>query len=286
MQFLGTTPFTEYFTGYQPSWLTWYYQFKKEGYYDSQIITAQQLPVNTDRRVWAILKRIESSSNNNVPRTPNKKYEAKARSGTGFIVNKKGNIITNYHVVMGCRSIEVKNPFFSSKAEVIFTDKTNDLALLAVDTQPPQNSFGYFRSESGLRSGDDIIAIGYPLGQILGESAKVTIGNISSMTGIADDSNILQITAPVQPGNSGGPLLDKSGNIVGVVSAKLNEIATLKASGSIPQNVNFAIKSQTLQLFLDTHNITYFANNSEKTIVTADIVEKAIRYTVQIGCFE
>jgi S1-C subfamily serine protease len=114
----------------------------------------------------------------------------------------------------------------------------------------------------------------------------VTKGNISALTGIANDTSTMQISAPVQLGNSGGPLLDMSGNVVGVVSAKLNEIEVAKATGSLTQNINFAIKSQTLQVFLDTHEVEYQLKNSDAKLETADIAEKAQDYTVHVTCSE
>jgi S1-C subfamily serine protease len=97
---------------------------------------------------------------------------------------------------------------------------------------------------------------------------------------------IIQNTAPIQPENSGGPLLDMSGNVVGVVSSKINELAVARASGSLPQNVNFAIKSITLQVFLDSHSIDYDLKISDAKLETADIAEGADEYTVHVTCFQ
>lgn len=286
MNFIGITPYTESFTGFGPYWKEWYYQFKKDGYFDSEIIHAQQLPVNTNRRVWAILKKVQQPPQPPQQSQPDDNQKNnKFKTGTAFFINLQGNIVSNYHVVQKCNIIEVSNALFKSKANLLFTDNINDLAVLIVDTIPPP-SIGYFRIGKELRLGDDIIAVGYPLGSLLGGSVKVTKGNISSLTGIANDSSMLQISAPIQPGSSGGPLLDNSGNIVGIVSAKLSELATLKATGSLPQNVNFAIKSQTVQLFLDTHKINYSVQHSDKYFETADIIEKAEKFTFQVQCLE
>lgn len=138
----------------------------------------------------------------------------------------------------------------------------------------------------GIRVGEDIITLGYPFGSILGDTVKVTKGNVSSLTGIANDTSIMQISAPIQPGNSGGPVLDMNGNVVGVVSAKLNELSVVLVTGSLPQNVNFAIKSQTLQVFLDTHGINYKLENSDTLLETVAIVEESQDYTVRVTCFE
>ena len=297
MILLGTTPFNMPYMAVNPYWKESYYQLKKEGYYESEIKHFPQSPVNHNRFVVAVLDKITESKINPTPKAkqepeistpPEQRSIQKARiikTGTGFFVNKQGNIVSNYHVVRGCNNIEIRNVFFKAKAKLLFTDNVNDLAVLITDTIPPP-SIGYFRSGKELRMGDDIITIGYPLGSILGESAKATKGNISSMTGIANDSSMLQISAPIQPGSSGGPLLDNSGNIVGIVSSKLSELAMLKATGSLPQNVNFAIKTQAVQLFLDTHKIIYSLQHSDKNYETADIVEKAQEFTLQVRCSE
>jgi uncharacterized protein len=137
-----------------------------------------------------------------------------------------------------------------------------------------------------IRAGDDIVTVGFPFGSVLGSDLKVTKGNISSMTGISNDTSMFQFSAPVQPGNSGGPLLDAGGNVVGVVTAKLNDLGTLKATGSLPQNVNFAIKNQIVQIFLDSHGIEYLSRSTEKNLSAADVAEQARKYTLNVQCTE
>jgi hypothetical protein len=158
--------------------------------------------------------------------------------------------------------------------------------LAVIKSNSPVNSYAFLRGGRGIRVGADIITVGYPLGTTLGESVKVTTGNISSVTGFANDTTIMQITAPIQLGNSGGPVLDMSGNVVGVVSAKINELAVVKETGSLLQNINLAIKSQTLQMFLDTHQIDYKMKNSDTKLETADIAEAAQEYTIRVTCYE
>jgi hypothetical protein len=96
----------------------------------------------------------------------------------------------------------------------------------------------------------------------------------------------MQITAPIQLGNSGGPVLDMSGNVVGIVSSKINELGVEKATGLRLQNINFAIKSQTLQIFLDAHQIEYKMKNADTKLETADIAEAAQEYTIRVTCYE
>jgi S1-C subfamily serine protease len=108
-----------------------------------------------------------------------------------------------------------------------------------------------------VHSGDPIVAIGFPFHGLLTSDFTVTTGIISSLAGLFNDTRFLQISAPVQPGNSGGPLLDNNGNTVGVVAEKLNALRVAKATGDIPENINFAIKTGALRDFLDNSVVPY-----------------------------
>jgi len=285
MKYFGTTPMTQSFTGVGPYWKPYYFKFKKDGYYDSEIIYAQQLPPNTDRNVWAILKKKPENNEKPDAERDGQDKAIKSKSGTGFFINYKGYLVSNDHVVRDCKVIEIVNPAVKSKAQVLYSDEKNDIAVLKIENNAPQYS-AYFRSGKSIRAGDDIVTVGFPLGAVLGNDLKVTKGNISSMTGINNDTSILQFSAPIQPGNSGGPLLDTGGNVVGVVSSKLSELATLKTTGSLPQNVNFALKNQIVQIFLDSHGIEYLTRSMEKNLGAADVAEQAKKYTLNVHCFD
>ena len=103
-----------------------------------------------------------------------------------------------------------------------------------------------------VRTGDAVFTLGFPQVQLQGAEAKFTDGSISSLSGIAGDPKFFQISVPVQPGNSGGPLLDASGNVVGIVVSRLDAIGTLLATGSLPQNVNYALKSSFVLPLLES----------------------------------
>jgi S1-C subfamily serine protease len=313
MKYIGLTPHTTKYTGFDPYWKACYYQFRMvDGYYDSQILYYPRSATNANRNVYAELlkipKKVESKeepddksvvpkSKSDTETTPpegnktqdaepkNKRIIEKSKSGTGFFINTKGYFISNEHVVKDCKNIDVVNSTMKSRAQVIFSDQKNDIAVLKIDGNPVLYS-AYFRIGKSIRAGDDIISVGFPLGSVLGSDLKVTKGNISSMTGIGNDTSMLQFSAPIQPGNSGGPLLDNSGNIVGLVSGKLSDMGILKATGSLPQNVNFAIKNQVVQTFLDSHGIEYLTRSSDKNIGAAEVVEQAKKYTFNVQCFE
>ena len=146
-----------------------------------------------------------------------------------------------------------------SVANVLAIDEAKDLALLKTDavvtTLPP------FRTDA--RLGESIYAFGFPLAGLLASSGNFTSGNITANAGIEDDVTQMQISAPVQPGNSGGPLLDQFGNIVGVVVAKLNALKYAEVTKDVPQNVNFAIKSSIAVDFLKAHGLVTAVADAE-----------------------
>jgi S1-C subfamily serine protease len=297
MRYIGTTPHTIQYAGYNPYWKEAEYQFRMAGYYDSQILHFNVSPANENRHVVATLVKMpEKEYGKAVQSAPTEGNKAqkdepkgkqiieKSRSGTGFFINSKGYLVSNDHVVKDCKRIDVVNPAVRSSARVLFTDAKNDIAVLKVDGY--QTQYGAFRSGKAARAGDDITTVGFPLLDVLGSDIKVTKGNISSMTGLNNDSSMLQFSAPIQPGNSGGPLLDNGGNVVGVVSSKLSDIATLNATGSLPQNVNFAIKNQVVQLFLESHGIEFTNRSTDKNLGTAEVVDQARKYTLNVQCYE
>jgi S1-C subfamily serine protease len=204
-------------------------------------------------------------------------------SGTGFLINGTGHVITNDHVIKDCVG-EVHGNLVGESAmpmRVVSTDESNDLALLQTPGKPAGTAV--IRS-TGVHSGDSIIAIGFPFHGLLTSDFTVTTGIVSSLSGILNDSRFMQISAPVQPGNSGGPLLDTSGHIVGVVTAKLNALKIAKATGSIPENVNFAIKTGALRDFLDNNVVSYRTADSASDFKTSEIASAARAYTLLISC--
>ena len=146
-------------------------------------------------------------------------------SGTGFVVSRQGHILTNHHVVDGCTSIRVTTDGHKKELTVVGADAENDLAVLKLPA--PALSVARFREGRSIRPGDSVVVVGFPLHGLLASEANVTTGTVSALAGIRNDTRFLQVTAPVQPGNSGGPLLDQSGNIVGVVESKLNVLFQL-----------------------------------------------------------
>lgn len=204
-------------------------------------------------------------------------------TGTGFLISKDGWIVTNAHVVKDCSNVEVST---FGKATDIQTDKQNDLAVMKVTTLPASVQPLVLRNTPP-RLGEDVAALGYPLSQILSDGIKITMGNINSLIGLENDTRYLQVSTPIQPGNSGGPLVDRTGLLLGINSARLNDSYAIQHSGSIPQNVNFAIKSNILELFLQSRNISFEkdADTNAQQLSSADLADKVSKSVFQIVCY-
>jgi S1-C subfamily serine protease len=183
-------------------------------------------------------------------------------------------------VVDGCTELRAGG----YKIKIIAEDSNNDLALLKLDQSV--NTIASFREGRGARIGDKVVAAGFPLRGLLGSGLNVTFGNVSSLSGTGNDSRMLQISAPVNPGNSGGPLIDDSGHIVGIVTSKLNALLTAKATGDIPQGANFAIKSSIIRIFLDLNNVNYETARSRSPRSSTVIADEAAKYTLLIECWK
>jgi S1-C subfamily serine protease len=165
-------------------------------------------------------------------------------SGTAFFVAPHGVLATSLHVVSGAAHLQVVvDEHETVDAEVIYEDGANDLALLqvkALRTPLP------IRTSGGVAKGDEIFALGFPVPTLQGPETKATFGRVNALSGIAGDPRYLQMSAQIQPGNSGGPLFDRHGAVVGVVTATLDPKQTFGSAGYLPQNVNYAIKSDVL----------------------------------------
>lgn len=207
-------------------------------------------------------------------------------SGTGFLISTEGYIVTNAHVIKDCIG-DVQGNFVGqapTKLRVVAADEINDLALLQAKGTKKTFADPAMMRELPVRSGDAVVAIGFPYHGLLTSDFTVTTGIVNSLSGILNDTRFLQISAPVQPGNSGGPLLDMSGHVVGVVAAKLNALKFAKATGDIPENINFAIKTGTLRDFLDNSAVPYDTELTETELKTADIASAARAYIMLITC--
>ena len=195
-------------------------------------------------------------------------------NGTGFFVGTDGFIVTNAHVVDGCEHPKIISGLAEPLvAEVLARDTKNDLALLKVDS-----AFDHSATlRLGLQVGEDIAAFGYPLQGTLSSGGNFTLGNVSALAGMQNDSRHIQMTAPVQPGNSGGPVVDRSGHVVGVVVSGLG----MHSKGAA-QNVNFAINVNVLTGFLNSNGVSCDTHASGHPLQNIELAEKVRAISVLI----
>ncbi len=205
----------------------------------------------------------------------------KVSSGTGFLVSEEGHIVTNAHVVYGSTTIKVRGLNGSEyDAFLVKVSRKEDLAIILTNIKGGKTAS--FRTAPPIALGEPVFAYGFPLSGALSTSGNFTSGNIAALAGLADDTSQIQITTPVQPGNSGGPLLDSRGQIVGIVTSKLNSLKAADIINDIPQNVNFAIKSSVVTNFLAGHEIKYTQENSPQDLSPVEVAEKAKDFTFYI----
>ncbi len=202
-------------------------------------------------------------------------------SGSGFAL-KGGYLVTNYHVVEDAAVINVKGIHgdFSTSylATIAATDRYNDLAIIKI-SDPDFSGFGsipYSIKTTTSEVGENIFVLGYPLTATMGDEIKYTTGVISSKTGFQGDVSLYQISAPIQPGNSGGPLFDSKGNIIGIVSAKHNDA----------ENVGYAIKSLYLRNLSESSNNTSIlpSTNSISSLSRTEQIKSLKKYVFLIEC--
>lgn len=223
-------------------------------------------------------------ANNLIQKTPsNNKPGEYIASGSGFVITSNGIIATNYHVIEDAKGIDIlvnrNGEVKTYKAKVIISDKTNDISLLRIEDNTFTNfpNLPYAIKTNVLDVGTSVFAMGYPMSNILGEEIKVTDGIISAKTGYQGDIVTYQISSPIQRGNSGGPLFDKSGNLVGITNAGVPDA----------QNVGYAIKSSYLKNLVDVApiSITLPSNNSISGLSFTEKIKRLTPYVVLIKVY-
>lgn len=210
--------------------------------------------------------------------------EPQSWSGTGWALGN-GYVVTNNHVAEGARTITIKgidgdlNTGYS--AEVVATDKTNDIAVLKIKDSR-FNGFGaipYAVSSRIAEKGEGVFVLGYPMTQVLGNEVKYTAGEINSITGFQGDVATYQISAPVTHGNSGGPMFDNKGNVIGIVNSGITD-------KEIAENVGYAIKISYLKTLIESAglNITLPSNNTISSLSKQEKIKKVERFVYYIEC--
>lgn len=211
------------------------------------------------------------------PAVQSEPESAPAGFGTGFLVSTAGHYLTNSHVVSGCQSLSVDGVSAVNVGE----DKVFDLALVQVSDAPGATPAQF--SDKPARLNSDVTVAGYPLPEILG-GFNVTRGAVTSLKGVGGDGVRMQISAPVQPGNSGGPVIDSSGHVVGVLVSTIDPEFMVEATGNLPQNLNFAIRGEIAKLFLYQNGVEPIIAETGIVLAPEDLADRAKGFTALITC--
>jgi S1-C subfamily serine protease len=187
--------------------------------------------------------------------------------GIGFFVSAEGHILTDGLVVRECRDITSSHGGHITR---VAFDETSDLALLI--TSEKTDAWASLRGGSAPQVAEPVMIMKFP------------VGTISALAGLGTDQRMIQISTQTQLQNTGSPLLDRSGNVVGIVSGELNTIQVAETTSETTENVNFAVNLGTIQSFLDSHAVPYVLNDSTETKKYSDIAAEAMRYTVLLDC--
>ena len=198
--------------------------------------------------------------------------DAPSVTGTAFFISDNGMVVTNYHVIKDCKRLMLFDPQagWTAEARIVDVDAANDLALLQADIKsrplPVADQFV-------LKRGEEVLTLGFPSPDIQGASQKATFGRINAVSGIGDDIRHVQVDVPVQPGNSGGPLLNVKGEVVGVINARLQ--------GNF-QNVSYAVKVDYLRPLLDMASIKTTTASFLTSSSMASVVERSQNSVVMV----
>ncbi len=243
---------------------------------------ARKIGTSETLRVQALCREWLSSRKNNSKGSENPDLDAPAGgSGSGVIYSGEGYVLTNHHVIAGCTQYKVVTARGDEiSATLVASDEKLDVAVLKLSSRYRPKDFPTpprIVSSRKVRSGEKVFTVGHPLGDLLSSEAKYNDGTISAMSGMGDDKHIMQISVPIHPGNSGGPLANSSGEIVGLIVSTVNGSALLREENILAQNINFAIKSDPILAFLDDKGLSPDAGTSD-----ADPVEHVKAYSVKI----
>jgi serine protease Do len=200
-------------------------------------------------------------------------------SGTGFFVAPDA-VVTAAHVVRGCLRVTLDD---GTPLELIAEDPRRDLAVLRAET--PSDSWLRLQVDGRPRLGQTVAAVGFPFYGLAGRDIVLTTGNISSILDAESAADRIMISAPVQPGNSGGPLLSAGGEVVGMVAARADDAFFLEATGTMPQDMNFAVRLAALRGFLEGAGVDLPGNGAEALPITEGLAEEAQAAIRPVLCY-
>ena len=211
------------------------------------------------------------------------KRRVKATLGAGVVASRDGAVITNHHVVDGCAAITVLDTKKRRhQAALVGSDLKNDLALLRA--KGSFDAVATFRHRLAIQAGEPVTVVGYPLAAVLGTDPNVDFGYVTALAGLRGDNTRFQVTAPVHKGNSGGPVLDQTGRVIGIVTAKLNRRAVEKRTGDLPENIGFAVRGELAQRFLERHKVKVARDAGGPRLENTEVAAIGRAITVLVAC--
>jgi len=204
-------------------------------------------------------------------------------TGSGIVVNRSGLILTNEHVVRQCDTYQViLDPKNILKATLKASDTAKDLALLEVKES--------FRLAAPVRKnaapilGEAVMIVGFPLVNVLSTQPNVSFGHVNSTVGLKGNSTQMQIDVPIQRGNSGGPVFDAAGNVIGIVVSKLDALKLAQRTGDLPQNINFAIRGDVVRSFLEAQHVDFTDSSASNKLENTEMAKLGTAVTVLVRC--
>jgi S1-C subfamily serine protease len=217
------------------------------------------------------------------PAPPAARGAVRGRLGAGVVVKADGLVLTNHHVAKDCDALSVRDDTEnSSKARVVGVDVANDLALLKAERGFEKAAS--FRRGAPLQAGESVTVVGFPLAALLGFEPNVTFGYVSAVGGLRGDASHFQISAPIHKGNSGGPILDQSGKVIGIVTSKLNARAVEKRTGDLPQNISFGVKGDVAIAFLESQAAGVDSAADGPKLENTEVAAIGREVTVLVAC--
>ena len=199
-------------------------------------------------------------------------------TGTGFFISGGGHLLTNHHVITGCNRITTDR---HGIATVVTSDAKADLAVLKVEN--PVDVWASIRADPP-RLGESVYVFGYPLQGVLASSGNFTSGLVSALVGLKNDPTRLQVSAPIQPGNSGGPVLDQAGRVLGVMVSTASNVRIANATGAIPQNLNFAVHGTLARTLIESNGLKADSAKPAPPLSSEEVAERARRFSTLVIC--
>ncbi len=251
---------------------------------------AAQYVVNADpgtaigsARVASFLKAVQLAAAGGVPAAIPLGVPHAAMIGSGIVVDAQGHVLTNNHVAANCPDVRVAGAGGAGgPASIVAADAANDLLLLKVERRWP--AWAKFRDSYGLRPGEPVVVTGFPLTSLVSSEMAVTTGSVTATAGLQGDTRQLMFSAPIQSGNSGGPVLDEGGRVVGIATGTVNN-AAMAAVGAITENANYAVKSDTAREFLDANHVSLDQGAGRGGLSAPAIGDLARKFTVKVECW-